>query len=288
MVRAGAARADHQNQQGKGGQYQHGADQPARQVTLGVFGFFGGQRHAFHCEEKPDRVRDGGPYADITERQEGAGALGLGNRDIQQVGDAEVRHHRDQKYPQGNSRYRGDDKHQLERFADPENVDADKDDVERQVDHPAANTEQRLAIGADKTGNGRGGDGVFDQDRGAGEESAPGPESAAGKTVAAAGRGDHRGQFGQGKAHAQVHGGHQQCGDKHPAPAALGQAEVPASVVTRNHIGHTQAHQQDPAGSAFFQFTLLEIFGADFFEVDRGRRRSGSWFARHGNSPVLL
>ena len=49
---------------------------------------------------------------------------------------------------------------------------------------------------------------------------------------------------------------------------SLGQAEVPASVVTRNHIGHTQAHQQDPAGSAFFQFTLLEIF--EFFEVDGG------------------
>ena len=38
-------------------------------------------------------------------------------------------------------------------------MDADKDDVERQVDHPAANTEQRLAIGADKTGNGGGCDG---------------------------------------------------------------------------------------------------------------------------------
>jgi hypothetical protein len=84
-----------------------------------------------------------------------------------------------------------------------------------------------------------------------------------GQSRSAAGGGDHRGQLGQREAHAQVHGGHQQGGEEHAAPAALGQAEVPAGVVAGNHVGHAQADQQDPAGGAFFQFTLLEILGID-------------------------
>ena len=192
MVGTGAARADEQDQQGKGGEYQHGANQAAGQVALGVFGFFGGQRHTFDREEKPDRIGDGRPHANITKRQERTGALGLGDGDVQQVGDAEVRHHRDQKHAQGNGRHGGDDEHQLERFTDAEDVDADKNDVEGQVNHPAADTEQRLAIRPDKHRNGGGGDGVFNEDGGAGQKPAPRPESTAGKAVAAACGGDHR------------------------------------------------------------------------------------------------
>ena len=95
MVGTGAARADEQDQQGKGREHQHGANQTARQVPLGVFGFFGGQRHALYGEEKPDGIRNGRPHADIAERQERAGALGVAHRDVQQVGDVEVRHHGD-------------------------------------------------------------------------------------------------------------------------------------------------------------------------------------------------
>ncbi len=168
-------------------------------------------------------------------------------------------------------------------------MDGDEDDVERQVDHPAANAEQRLAIRADEHGNRRRGDGVLDQDRRAREKPAPRPECAAGKAIAAACGGDHRGQLGEGKTHAQVHRGHQQRGQEHPAPAALGQAEVPAGVVTGNDIGHAQAHQQDPACRAFFQFALLEIFGADFFEVDRGRcRLRVCMIAWHKGLPVFI
>ncbi|MNJ46936.1 hypothetical protein D3C77_420790 [compost metagenome] len=180
-----------------------------------------------------------------------------------------MRHHGHQEHAQGDRRDGGDDEHQLQCFTDAEDVDADKDDVEGQVDHPAANTEQRLTVRADEHGNGCRGDGVFDQDRRAGEESAPGAERAAGKAVAATGGGDHRGQLGEGKTHAQVHGRHQQRGEEHPAPATLGQAEVPAGVVAGNHIGNAEADQQYPACCALFQFTLLEIVGADFFKVDR-------------------
>ncbi|MNN27992.1 hypothetical protein D3C81_1415450 [compost metagenome] len=184
-----------------------------------------------------------------------------------------MRHHRDQEHAQGNRRHGGDDEHQLQRFTDAKDVDADKDDVEGQVDHPAANAEQRLTIGTDEHGNRGRGDGVFDQDCRAGQKPAPGPERTAGKAVAATGGGNHRRQFCQGEAHAQVHGGHQQGGEEHATPAALGQAEVPAGVVAGNHIGNAQAYQQDPACGTFFQFTLLEVIVADFFEVNRGACR---------------
>ncbi|KAI3488917.1 hypothetical protein L1887_46947 [Cichorium endivia] len=258
---AGAARADHQDQQGEGEQHQHGADQAAGQVTLGVLGFLGGQRHAFDGEEEPDRIGDRRPHADIAEGQEAAGADGLGGDDVEQVLCIEMGHHRQQEHRQGDGRHCGDDEHQLERFTDAEDVDADEDDVEGQVDHPAADAEQRLAVGADEHRDGCGCDGVFDKDRGAGEEAAPGPERAAGEAV---------------------HGGHQQGGEEHAAPTALGQAEVPAGVVAGNHVGDPQAHQQDPAGSAFFQFTLLEVVGADLFEIyGRACRRAGGVIARH-------
>ena len=221
-VGAGAAWANQQNQQGKGQQYQHGADQPAWHVALWVAGFFSGQWHAFDREEEPDRIGDRRPHADIAERQEAAGAGGFGHRNIEQVGHREVRHHRDDKHAEGNRCHGGDDKHQLQRLTDAEDMDADKQHVEGQVDRPATNAEQRLTVGTDKHRNRRWGNGVLDEDCRAGKKTAQGTEGAAGKTVAAASGGDHRGQFCQGEAHAQVHQRHQQGGEKHAAPAALG------------------------------------------------------------------
>ena len=56
-----AERTANRPHQLSGGQQQHGADQAAWQVTLGVFVFFSSQRHAFDREEKPDRVRNRRP-----------------------------------------------------------------------------------------------------------------------------------------------------------------------------------------------------------------------------------
>ena len=191
-------------------------------------------------------------------------------------------HHGHQEHRQGNGGDGRDDEHQLQCFAHPEDVDADEHHVERQVDHPAANAEQRLAVGADEGRDGGGGDRVFDEDRRAGKETAPGAEGAAGKAVATASGRDHRGKLGQREAHAQVHGGHQQGREEHAAPATLGQAEVPAGVVAGNDVGHPQADQQHPAGRAFFQFTLLEIVRTDLLEVDgRACRRAGGLIAWH-------
>ena len=289
LLGSGSPGTDDQNQCGEGEKHQHGADQSARQVALGVLGFLGGQRHAFDGEEEPDRVGDRRPDPDIAERQEAAGAGRRGLRDVEQVGRVEVRNHRDNEHAKGDGRHRGDDEHQLQRLAGAEDVDADEHDVEHQVDQPAADAEQRLAVGADEAGDGRRGDGVFDEDRGAGEEAAPGPEGAAGEAVAAAGGRDHRRQLGEREAHAQVHGGHQQGGEEHPAPAALGQAEVPAGVVAGDHVGDAEPDQQDPAGGAFLQLTVLEVVSVDAFEVDPGScGRMAGLFEGHGFFTSIL
>ncbi|MNF90602.1 hypothetical protein D3C84_731720 [compost metagenome] len=176
-----------------------------------------------------------------------------------------MRHHRDDEHAEGDGRHRGDGEHQLERLAGAEHMDADEHHVEGQIDHPAADAEQRLAVGADEAGDGRRGDGVLDEDRRAGEEAAPGAEGGAGEAVAAAGGGDHRRQLGQREALAQVHGRHQQGGDEHAAPAALGQAEVPAGVVAGDHVGDAEADQQHPAGRALLELAVGEVVGIDAF-----------------------
>ncbi|MNQ79100.1 hypothetical protein D3C85_940320 [compost metagenome] len=262
-IGARATGADQQDRQGEDQQYQHGADQPARHVALRVASFFCGQWDTFYCEKEPDRIGNRRPHADIAERQEAAGACGLGDRNVEQVGHGEVRHHREDKHAQGNRRHGGDDKHQLQRLTDAEDVDADKQHIEGQVNRPAANAEQRFTVGPDKHRNGGRGDGVLDQDRCAGEKATQWPEGAAGKAIAATCGGDHRGQFSQGEAHAQVHQRHQQGGEKHAAPAALGQAEVPAGVVAGNHVGNAQTDQQHPACCALLQLPALEIIGID-------------------------
>ena len=179
-----------------------------------------------------------------------------------------MRHHRDDEHGQCQGSDGGDDEHQLQRLADAEDMDADEDDVEGEIDHPAADAEQRFAIGADEYGDGRRRDGVFDEDRRAGEKAAQRAECGAGKTVAAARGRDHRGQLGQRETHAQVHGRHQQRGDEQPAPTTLGEAEVPAGIVAGDDVGDAEADQQHPAGGAFLQFAFLEIATANGFEID--------------------
>jgi len=147
-------------------------------------------------------------------------------------------------------------------------MDADEDDVEGEIDHPAADAEQRFAIGADEHGDGSWGDGVFDEDRRAGEKATQRAERGAGEAVAATSCGHHRGQLGQREAHAQVHGRHQQRGDEQATPTALGEAEVPAGVVAGDDVGDAEADQQHPAGGAFLQFAFVEIATANGFEID--------------------
>ena len=78
--------------------------------------------------------------------------------------------------------------------------------------------------------------GVLDEDRGAGGEAAERAERAAGEAVAGAGHREGRRQLGQAKHHAGVHDRHQDGGDQQAAPAALGEAEVPAGEVARDDV----------------------------------------------------
>ena len=196
-----------------------------------------------------------------------------------------MRHHRDDEH---RKRQRGDcrdDEHQLQGLADAKYVDTDKDDVEGQIDRPASDAEQRLAVGADKDGDGSWRDGVLDKDRSAGEKTAQRAERATSKAITAACGGDHRGQLGEREAHAQVHGRHQQRGDEQTAPAPLGEAEVPAGVVARDDVGDAEANQQHPTSGAFLQFAFLKIGTANCFEIGGvGRGCRTAVFESHGGS----
>jgi hypothetical protein len=71
--------------------------------------------------------------------------------------------------------------------------------------------------------------------------------------------------------------------------AALGQAEVPAGVVAGDHVGDAEPDQQDPAGGAFLQLTVLEVVGVDAFEVDPGScGRMAGLFEGHGFFTSIL
>jgi hypothetical protein len=125
-----------------------------------------------------------------------------------------------------------DGEHHLERLADADQVDADEDGVAGQVHRPAGGDPedvQRLDVAADEDDDRRGGDGVLDEDRRSRQEAAPGPHRPAGEGVAAARGRQGRRELGEREHHRRVHDPHQDRGDEQPAPAALGQAEVPAA-----------------------------------------------------------
>ena len=85
---------------------------------------------------------------------------------------------------------RGDREHHLERLAHAEEVHADEDQVEDEVDVPAVGDpeqSERLDVGADEVRDRGRRDGVLDEDRRAGEEAAPRPQRAPREGVAAAG-----------------------------------------------------------------------------------------------------
>ena len=108
------------------------------------------------------------------------------------------------------------------------------------VDQGSVYAQQGAGVAANEYRNRRRGDGVLQQNGGAGQEAPHRPHGPAGKAVAAAGCGDHGGQFRQGKDHAGIHECDQHSGDQHAAEAALGKAKVPAGEVARNDVGHAQ------------------------------------------------
>ena len=182
----------------------------------------------------------------------------------------ELGDHRDDEDDQRDDRDRRDHEHHLERLADADQVDADEDGVEDEVDRPAgvdADVE-RLDVAADEHDDRGRRDRVLDQDRRAGQEAAPRAERAAAEAVAAAGGRDRRRQLREREDHARVHRPHQDRGDQQAAPAALGEAEVPAGEVARDHVRDAEPGEQDPARRALLQLPLLHVLAADLLVLD--------------------
>ena len=252
---------------------------PRGRSRLGSRGLLGRERDALDRQEEPDRVREGGPDADVAERQElRVARRGPVRRDVRQVRRVELRDHPQDEDDQRDGGDRGDDEDQLERLADAVEVDADEDGVEEQEHRPAARDPEepeRLDVAADEHGDRGGRDHVLDEDRRAGGEAPERAERTAREGVAAARGRQRRGHLGQAEDHAGVHRRHQHRGDQQAAPAALGQAEVPAREVARDDVGDAQAGQQHPAGRAALELALLEIALVDLLVVDRpaGRLR---------------
>ena len=141
----------------------------------------------------------------------------------------------------------------------------DKQQVAAQVHHPAIDAHQGVDVAADEYRYGGRRQGVFEQDRGAGQVSAPGTERPACETVAAAGRRQRGRQFRQAQHHAQIHGADDHSGNQHAAEAAETQAQVPAGKISGDDVGHAEARQQYPARGAFLELARRQVVAGNRF-----------------------
>jgi hypothetical protein len=235
----GTARSGEQDERRRDQQEHHRGDDPARHVLLRVARLLGRQRDALDGEEEPDAVDEGSQHARVPERQEVAGPGGVGRRDRQQVVEAELRDHRADEDHQRGHRDAGDEEGQLQRLTHAVQVHADEDRVAGEVHRPAAGQPEqaeRLDVAADEHHDRGRRDGVLDEDRGAGGEPAERPEGAGGRSRSRRRDRQRGGHLGQAEDHRGVHGRHQDGGDQQTAPAALGQAEVPAREVARDDV----------------------------------------------------
>ena len=109
---------------------------------------------------------------------------------------------------------------------------------------------------------------VLDQDRGAGQEAAPGPERAAAEAVAAARRGDRRRQLREREDHARVHGRHQDVAIIRPPQPPSARPKFQPAKSPEMTYATPEAGEQDPARRAALQLALLHVVGADLLVVD--------------------
>ena len=152
-----------------------------------------------------------------------------------QHGDGEQRHHG------------GDHEGQL----DAVGVRGDEDDVARDPEHRlpfGRRAEDRREIGADEVDDHRRRQHVFDVLGHAGDEAAPGAEGGAGEGIGAAGMRQRRAHLGDGEGEAEKHDGDEKRAAEHAAPAAHGEAEVPAREVAGDDRGDAERPQIEDAG----------------------------------------
>ena len=284
-----------QEQHGGSGDQQHAhrGDDALGHIAFGLLGLLGGQRHALDGQEEPDRERHRRPDPEVAERQERRRARGVGGRDIGQVRGVEAADRRDREDHQTDQRDGGDHEHDLERFADAGQVDADEQHVRGQVHPPAvgdAEQPERFDVGADEGGDRGRRDRVLDQDRGPGGKPAPGPQCAAREGVAAAGRRQRRGHLGHAQHQGQVHARDHHTGDQQATEPALGQTEVPPRVVAGDHIADTETRQQQPARTAPLQGPFGQVVAALVVEISADAMTVPMVVldARHGGSCSTL
>ena len=149
----------------------------------------------------------------------------------------------------------------LERQCDATHVEPDEDDV---ADDPpdrlkrVGRTDDRRHVGADEVDDHRRGQHIFDVFGNAGDEPAPRAEGRAREGIGAAGMRQCRAHLGDRIGEAEIHDGDDDGGDEHAAPAANGEAEVPAGKVAGNDRAHAECPQCKDAGVAL-ELALFEI-----------------------------
>ena len=196
---------------------------------------------------------------------------------------------------QDSERQQGDDQRELERQLDAAGVEPDKQHV---TEHPPQRlqlhrrAEDRREIGADEEHDDRRRHHVFDVLGEAGDKAAPRPEGGAGERVGAAGMRHRRAHLGEREGKAEIHDGDDDGGDQHAAPAARGEAEVPAGEVSRDDGGDAERPQREHAGMAP-ELAVFEIvdaraaIGDAAFVRSRPCSRSATISANLSDSPSM-
>ena len=99
-------------------------------------------------------------------------------------------------------------------------MQSDKGQIEGGIHNGAVDTYELVNITADKHSDSSRGDGIFQQDRGTGQETSPGTHGPTGKAVATSCRGQRRRHLSQTQHQTDVHQAHHQSRDKHATETA--------------------------------------------------------------------
>ena len=233
-------RVDDENEEAERDQGEHAEHDALRHVPLWVCRLFRRKRKLLDGQEQPHRKRQRRQDAVCAEGQEGTmpvrqldcrSGRRIGadiHRVLAEVEDRECAHKKDDE--DGDCK-QGDDDGDSERQLDPTSVEPDKDDI---AENPPDRLEGRWClkncrqVGADKEDDDRRRQHIFDVLGNSGDEAAPRSEGGAGEGIGAAGMRQGRAHLGDGIGEAEIHDCDDDGADEHAAPAAHGEAQVPA------------------------------------------------------------
>src|SRR5262245_30977638 len=175
-----------------------------------------------------------------------------------EVKDRQRAHEKEEQDGDGEQRYdNGDGKRQL----DTTRVQPDKDDItENPPDRLEAGRrlKNRGEIGSDEVDDYRRRQHIFDVLGNSGDEAAPRAKRRPGERIGAAGMRQGRAHLGDRIGETEIHDGDEDGGDKHAAPAADVEPEVPAREIAGDNRADAKSPKREDPGMAP-QLTLLEI-----------------------------